>query len=345
MPAAACLTLETVAATWTGTLRGGHGMFQFLYLLSTDFPQLWRRVVLFVQWTFLVLYYSFLIGTFTTINRAGDLYTAFLTVAPTAVFIALALLAFQQDKRRDALGSDDFRDGWLFFRYGQQIDYVTIPIPVKEQWGFKETLISAETLRTNLAEKICARLPYETVQVIGRKVIADLETGEQKEFTRISIRSPFGSMVTMYLHYAAFGQTITAHYFTYRRGIYGFWALAKFALASPFTPWFWGIPWLRNRHSLISRISDFRSSSFDGIDLQTMYGVAHRVVYEETAAALREVGLLTEELQQIININIQSVRNLQSLAVINSPGAVMSGNEVSLEERSRVARSSLSAIG
>jgi hypothetical protein len=320
-------------------------MFQFLYLLSTDFPQLWRRTVLFVQWFFLAVYYSALIGAVAFQYGAGDLPSALLTAAPTAIIIALAILAFEEDKRRDTLGSDDFRGGWLFFRYGQEIDYVAIPIPVKDQWGVKETLVSAETLRTTLAERICARLPYESVQVIGRKIIADLETGEQKEFTRISIRSTFGSTVTMFLHYAALGQTITAHYFTYRRGVYSVWALVKFALASPFTLWFWGIPWLLNRHSLVSRISDFRSSSFDVIDLQTMYGVAHRVVYEETAAALQEVGLLTEELQQIININIQSVRNLQSLAIINSPGAVMSGNEVSPEERSRATRNPLSAIG
>jgi hypothetical protein len=320
-------------------------MFHFLYMLSSDFPQVWRRAVLFVQWFFLAMYYSVLIGAFTMIYRTGDFHTALLTVAPTAIIIALAILAFREDERRDALGLDDFRGGWLFFRYGEQIDYVPIRIPVKDQWGFKETQISAETLRTTLAERICARLPYEAMQVIGRKTIVDLDTEEQKQFTRISIRSAFGSTITMFLHYAAFGQTITAHYFTYRRGVYSIWALVKFTLASPFTLWFWGIPWLLNRHSLISRISDFRSSSFDAIDLQTMYGVAHRVVYEETAAALKEVGLLTEELQQIINVNIQSVRNLQSLAIVNSPGALVSGSNVSSDEPSRAARSPLSAIG
>lgn len=319
-------------------------MFQFLYLLSADFPQLWRRTVLFVQWFFLALYYSFLIGAVGFQYQMGDYPSAFMTVAPTIVFIALAIVAFEQDKKRDTLGLDDFRDGRLFFRYGQEVDYVAIPIPVKEQWGFKETSISAETLRTTLAERICARLPYESVQVIGRKIIADLETGEQKEFTRISIRSAFGSSVTMFLHYAAFGQTITAHYFTYRRGIYTIWALIKFALASPFTLWFWGIPWLLNRHSLVSRISDFRSSSFDAIDLQTMYGVAHRVVYEETAEALEEVGLLTEALKQIININIQSVRNLQNLSIINSPGAQVSGSNVASDMPSGATRA-LSALG
>lgn len=318
-------------------------MVELLQLVYSEFPQLWRKTVLFVQWSFLVLYYSFFLGAFFTIQRTTDLPLALLSAAPNVILIALALLAFERDKRRDALGLDDFRGGRLFFRYGQQIDYVPIRIPVKDQWGFKETQISAETLRTTLAERICARLPYEAVQVIGRKTIVDLETGEQKEFTRISIRSAFGSTITMFLHYAAFGQTITAHHVTYCRGVYSGWALAKFALASPFTYWFWGIPWLLNRHSLVSRISDFRSSSFDAIDLQTMYGVAHRVVYEETAAALDEVGLLTEEIRQIINIQI--VRNLQSLAIVNSPGAKMSEIDVSSGERTRATRNPLSAIG
>ena len=323
-----------------------------LNVLFDLFPKLWMRIVRLIQWTLLGIFYFGVLGTFLTTVGIGSTFgstdlvgAGFMSLVPLAICLTLAILAYRADKEREALGLDDFRDDWLFFRYGQQIDYTTIHIPVKAQWGFKETRISADTLSASLGQRIIARLPLESVQVMVRKAIADLQTGEQKEFIRISVRSMFGSSVTMFVHYAAFGQTITAHHFTFRRGTYGFWDLAKFVLASPFTIWFWGIPWLRNQHSIISRISDFRSSSFEVIDLQTMYGVAHRVVYEETADALQQVGLLTEEIKQIINFNIQSVRNLQSLAVMGSPNAVISGVEISSNERPSSRPEPLSSAG
>jgi hypothetical protein len=325
-------------------------MFLILSYLVPDLPRLLFRLLRAVQWLLLGIFYFSVacyilacIGLVRAFERSDLAGTALFPILPLVAVIALAWFAFKQDKRREALGLDDFRGDWLFFRYGQEIDHTTISIPVKANWGFKETEVSAVTLRTTLAERIAARLPYSNVKVMVRKLITDRQTNDQKEFTRVLIQSAYGSSVTLFIHYACFGQTITAHYFIYRRGTYDLWSVLRFLLMSPFTMWLWIIPWLLNRDSIIARISEYRGSSFEAIDLQTMFGVAHRVIYEETAETLKQVGLWTEEIQKIINYNIQNVRSLQNVAINNSPNAVMAGVDVVSTETGRPARQPLAA--
>jgi hypothetical protein len=237
--------------------------------------------------------------------------------------IALTCFAQAQDLRRDEAGMDDFHGDWLFFRYGDLINWMTLSIPVQTDWSFKTTFDSAQASRAALAQRIAGRVPPEAVHVIDPKAVTDLESEETKHFTRVRVRSRFGSSVTFFIHYAVFGHTITSHYFTYRRGTYGTWDVVKFILASPLTIWFWGLPWLTNRYSIIAAISQFRDSSFDAIDLETMYKVTHRVIFEETEAILREAGLLTEEIAQVINYQIANGGTLQNFQVVNSPNATV----------------------
>jgi hypothetical protein len=274
------------------------------------------QVVHRFKWIFIGLFYMALFATLQ--------YRAFVLLVP---FFILSALAYVFDKEREAQSMDDFSGGWLFFRYGEEVDRTALTIPVKPEWGIAETQASAEALRMTLAQRIASRLPEDSVQVLGNVVVTDRGTGEQKEFLRVRVCSRFGSMLTHFVHYAAFGRTITAHYFTYIRGTHNDWAMVKFVLASPFTIWFWGVPWLLNRYSVIADISWFRASSFDGIDLQTMYSLTNLVVYEETSKLLEEAGLLTEEIRQAIyNITY----NKQNISVRSSPGMSFSGGNQSI---------------
>jgi hypothetical protein len=175
-----------------------------------------------------------------------------------------------------------------------------------------------------LAQRIAARLPESLAQVLGTVVVKDRSTGEQKEFLRVCVRSRFGSLLTHFVHYASYGQTITAHYFTYVRGIHDDLDVVKFIVLSPFTIWSWGVPWLLNRYSIISHLSVYRASSFDGIDMRTMYCLTNKAVYEETEKLLTEAGLITEEIRQVIYNNIYN-NNQQNISISNSPGASLGG--------------------
>jgi hypothetical protein len=100
--------------------------------------------------------------------------------------------------------------------------------------------------------------------------------------------------------YASFGRTITAQYFTYVRGAHSDFDVMKFILLSPFTIWFWGGSWLLNRYSIIAQLSQFRVSSFEGIDLRTVYSLTNAVVFDETEKLLTEAGLITEAIMSVI---------------------------------------------
>jgi hypothetical protein len=237
-------------------------------------------------------------------------------------FFLGAALAYSADRMREVAGKDDFRGGFLFYRYGEEITRLALSIPVKEEWDAAETERFAQSLQAELARRAAARLPAEAVQVTGDCGITDRSSGERKSFLRVLVRSRFGSMLTQFAHYASFGRTITAHYFSFIRGTHSDLSVVSFVLQSPFTIWFWGLPWLLNRYSIVAEISKFRKSSFDAIDLQTMYTLIHRVVLEETLQILDAAGLLTEEIKQIIHYHIQNNNNVQNISV-SAPGTTI----------------------
>ncbi|MFL6200140.1 MAG: hypothetical protein ACJ76J_13255 [Thermoanaerobaculia bacterium] len=237
------------------------------------------------------------------------------------ILIGLSLAAYRVDKDREEKGVDHFRGGRLFYRYGDEVEKVFFSLPTKSEWDADEIAQFAKSLQERLGARLQARVPTELVSVKDLQ-IADLSTQEAKAFLRILAKSRFGSTLTHFVHYASFGRTLTAHYFTYLRGTFSEWELVKFAIASPFTIWVWGVPWLLNQHSIISDISQFRSSSFDGVDIRTLYSMTKVILYEETEKILKEAGLLTEEVQQIINIHKHS--HVNNLSISNSSNVNLS---------------------
>ena len=72
----------------------------------------------------------------------------------------------------------------------------------------------------------------------------------------------------------------------------------------------------------LSHLSVYRASSFDGIDLRTMYSLTNKIVYEETEKLLKEAELLTEEIRQVIYNNIYN-NNQQSISISHSAGVTL----------------------
>jgi hypothetical protein len=239
-------------------------------------------------------------------------------------FYALSAAAFARDKQREAKGIDNFQGDRLFHRYGHEVSLLTFSIPVNPEWGTQDIENFSSSLQSDLAAAVRGRLPEKNATVIPLR-ITDTETFETKEFVRILVRSKFGSMVTHFVHYATLGKTLTAHYFTFARGTYTSWQVAKFILLSPVTIWFWGLPWLHNHHSILARISKYRASSFDGIDLRTMLSLTQTILETETVELLAKAGVLTDEIKTDIHnhftTNISTTyANKQRFRVSNSPG-------------------------
>lgn len=266
----------------------------------------YRTVIVIIKrlkWVFITAAYLYALSAF-------DLRAILFFLA----CIGLSLALFEVDKRRETDGADHFRGGRLFYRYGEEIERVFFSLPVKSEWDAEKTAGFARTLQERLAARLQGRVPSELVDVKDDLRVTDRSTNETKSFLRILAKSRYGSTLAHFVHYASFGRTLTAHYFTYLRGTFSQWDVFKFAIASPFTIWFWGLPWLLNQHSILEEISRFRSSSFDGVDIRTLYGMTKSILYEETEQILRDTGLLTEEVQQIINIHKHSTVNKFSIS-------------------------------
>ena len=252
-----------------------------------------------LKWFFVAIFYT---AVFATLKGWG--------VILIILLLALVAYAYVVDRQREIKGMDDFRGGWLFFRYGEEVNRAVFGIPVNPDWKGDETRLFTQSLRESLAAALKDCLP-ETVEVNAGRLVTDRETGERKDFLCVLVRSKFGSMLTHFVHYAPFGRTITAHYFTYVRGPQSDWDLVKFLFVSPLTIWFWGLPWLLNRYSILSEISRYRASSFDGIDLQTIYSLTHRVLFEESEKILLEAGLLTEEIKQALHVHYNNTQTIE----------------------------------
>lgn len=275
------------------------------------------------KWVFIIFFY----------------FAAFVTlklwfVVLIFVFFAFSSLVYFEDKGRESRGEDYFRGDWLFYRYGNEVDRSVLSIPGKPSWSADEAQVFVQALQASLARRTVERLPADLVQVSPALEVADQASGERKQFLRVQVRSRFGSLLTHFIHYASFGNTITAHYFTFLRGTHSDWDIVKFVLESPFTCWFWAIPWLMNRHSIVASISKYRDSSFDAIDLETMYALTHLVVYQGTGAVLQEAGLLTEEVRQVLQMNFLGKMKIggQKLRIDNSPGAQIRGVSQSVQQ-------------
>jgi hypothetical protein len=242
------------------------------------------------------------------------------TLCYLVLFMLIGVWVYQADLEREKNSQDDFTGGGLFFRYGRLVSSAAWVIPVKSEWSGEETHQFAEHLRCKVAERVRHHLPGESVHVLNTVVIHEKNRSLSKEFARILAKTDLGCMVVHFLHFATFGRSMTLHYQSFVRGTYGFFDVVKFVLASPLSAWFWIWPWLNNEYSILSRLSRFCVSSYDDMDLQTIYATSHSILLSELREVLEEEGILTEELRQMIfNQQITST-NVQGVSIYNSPG-------------------------
>lgn len=232
--------------------------------------------------------------------------------------MALVVLAFRRDKEREHTPSDDFKNDNLLFRYGYQINRISLSIPVQPEWSDYEISGFVDALRQRTASQIQTRFSSAGVEVINTVQIRDKQmTSDNKLFLKIVFRSKRGSQVSHFIHYAIAGKYVVIHYLSRIRGKYRWHDVVDFVITGPLSMWFWGWDWIQNQYSIISAISNIVSNSYDHIDLKTYFEASYLVLLDETRAFLKEKGLLTDEINQVINYNIT---NSQNISVSRSQG-------------------------
>jgi hypothetical protein len=235
----------------------------------------------------------------------------------------LGRLAYQNDRLREQNATDTFQNQNLFFRYGKAIKVTEFPIPTKRSWTERETVEIAEKMNQTVETASMERLAmpgitaFGTIDIIDKRLISD-----KRSFLKVVYQTMRGSQLSHFVHYAVNGKSIVAHYYTYIRGATKWHDVFHFVFFSPLTIWFWGIPWLKNQCSILSMISRTEANSFDAIDLTTFYESSYYVLLDETRAFLKEHGLLTDEVAQVIFNNISN-NNSQNISISRSRNVSM----------------------
>lgn len=226
--------------------------------------------------------------------------------------------AYTRDKKRELVSSDDFKDDNLLFRYGNKLTQTTLPIPVMPDWTDKRMSRLVNALQQTIATQIRSRFSSSEVEVTNPIYIKDRRMPrDNRNFLKIVFRSRRGSQISHFTRYEIEGKLIVAHYFTYIRGSYKWHDIVDFVITGPLHVWFWVLDWIQNQYSIIAAISKYVNNSFDQIDLKTFFEASYFILMSETRNVLREEGLLSEELDRIISVNID---NSQKINITGSQG-------------------------
>lgn len=217
--------------------------------------------------------------------------------------------AYEQDKEREKVSSDDFKEMGLLFRYGYEINDVAVPIFVDLPLHQLKDL--AAELANRLYHALQASFSELDMELDFPVIIKDKEyPTDQREFLKMLIRTARGSQLSHFVHLAITGKYIVVHFTTKVRGRYEWYNIVSFILLSPITIWFWGVDWWKNQYSIISSISTMLGNSYDLIDLTSYFQSTYLMVWRAIRDFLKEKDLLSDDVQQLIVNNITNTQNI-----------------------------------
>lgn len=225
--------------------------------------------------------------------------------------MGLVYFTYKKDLERETSPSDDFKEDKLFFRYGYRLNHTTLTIPTKDEWGETQIRDFVGSLQQTLAKSIQNRFVSANVEITFPLTIKDKSlTLDERDFLKISFHSRRGSHVVHFVRYEITGKLIVAHFFTYVRGKYVWHDVVDFVITGPLHFWIWILDWFQNQYSVVSRISSYVKNSYDQIDLETYFEASYLALLDETRTVLKEEGLLSEDLERVISVNIDNSQNI-----------------------------------
>lgn len=234
---------------------------------------------------------------------------------PLAVIVLAAMIfaaaGYFIDRYLDKALHDNFKGGYLFFRYGRQFYHSIIPIGLEEgataqdMEGLVERL--HDYLRSHLHEQFANREGLQIKQLRirdhGWKGRGEKrERYAEKLFLKISFQTPRKAKLHYFIHLNHLGHQLMAHHFAYLQGRHYWHHVLVFIAAAPFHAWFWAYRWVRGRYSIQSRLNRyFDPSSFDRIDLNTGFESLRFNLMMATLRFAKVYGLMAEELERAIS--------------------------------------------
>jgi hypothetical protein len=247
---------------------------------------LWIAAIRRFKWPLVLLFYAAFIKVATV-----------LAICTLGLFMGLGVAAIEADRRREARRFDSFSGDSLFFRYGRELFQTRFTFSASSGLEPSEVRDLAVSLQERLSARVRASLFGQPAALDEALVVQNSRTGQEKAFIKIVALTDAETRISYFIHYQAFGMSLTAHYSAWTRGKTDEFALVKFVVMCPFSIWLWGVPWLLDRYSLMAALSGAYGDSFDEMDMATIFRAIHYDVIGQTQELLEEEGLMSEDLR------------------------------------------------
>lgn len=229
-------------------------------------------------------------------------------------------------------------------RFGIELDQLTYTIGGKENWDEKKAMRLAAEIQNRVFEDLNARLSIKvknTNDPNNRAAYGSIrgymfetryskvlkQNRAKKQFLIAKCLHPSRHILTYLVTYELIGNYTIAHHLVYLKGKNQTYNLFLFWL---FMPKLLLFTLYSKRGNLIKDYFNIIDPSlFDTLDINGFRKTCHESITESTESILKEKGLLTEQIQTIINQSIlnQNVSNTQNLNVSGSGHALMGFNQ------------------
>jgi|GEM_PF-6490753 len=230
------------------------------------------------------------------------------------------------------------RKGKSITQFGEQMDQLIFPIGGKGQWSLEEASLLSEDILAHVHSDLKTRIsdPMGTYNNPDLGISSGVSLREREVIYENNLRKPFlkatyshhsGHEMSYFLQYQLVGNYLVSHNLVYLKGKNRLLKLVLFWLFMPKLLFFKMI-WKR-RSILPNYINVIDPSFFDSMDLNAFWTTAHEAIMESTEAILKEKGLLTEEIQTILNQHItnHNVSNTQNVRVSGSGNTLQGFNQ------------------
>lgn len=226
---------------------------------------------------------------------------------PILLIFALTIFLYMIESKRTKAVSDSFEDDNLFFRYGNPVSKVTLPIKISETLTQEES----DTLFSEMAENIKQSMREEVDNRIVRGKhsseilhIKDNWKKDTREFLRFAYTGERGGALSNFVNFSYIGNYAVINFDSHMKGIAHWYDKLDFLFTSPLRIWFWLYSWIRGNFSIITDMSQYLDNSFEEYDIYAYKHVSHFTILESIRDFLKSKDLLTEELEGIIQMQL-----------------------------------------
>ncbi|GEM_PF-1281233 len=265
-------------------------MFSFIKVGQTVY-----KIAIIIFLIFLYFYLYKLFGTFLSI----------VVLLWTFGCIGFTIYAYVSEKKRMFLRNEFFKKSNLFFRYGNEVLFKTMHIPVLESWSPENS--------GKFGYKIINRIQDQFINSYGSNPLGGTQVvtiigatdrdrlTDSRGFLKISFAGARGAVFSRFVTFQVLGKNLVIHLIAYLLGMPKPLDIIVFVIASPFSIWSWLFRWLRDEYSIYATLAKEIDNSFEIVDMLAYFASTKEVISDCIIEELKANGLYNENLGITVN--------------------------------------------